>query len=103
LSEKDIAKKIGADLIKNSGRGSIKGDMKWKNFIIDAKEGKSLQLNESVWGKICADTLTHGSDKDPMILRELPSGVKLAVIEFSVLKRLVSDCEELGMVLGTID
>lgn len=96
MSEKDIAQEIGAKLIKNSGRGHTKGDMVWRDYyIVDAKEGASLNLNASVWRKICSDASTHGGAYTPVILRVLPNGIKIACIPFYEFEELVrhwNDC-----------
>ena len=92
MSEKQIAQNIGARGIKNSGRGMFKGDMKWTGkfhkFIVDSKEGKSFVLNEKTWAKICSDSMNHGPEWQPMILRVFPSGVMVACIEFGTLAEL---------------
>lgn len=95
MSEKEIAKRIGAKLISNSGRGLTKGDMEKDigplHFLIDAKEGKSFALSIEVWRKVCNDAMTHGVDTIPLILREFPNGVRLAMIAWDDLEALLSD------------
>ena len=94
LSEESVAKDIGAKLIKNSGRGRKKGDMQWKDFVIDVKEGKSFALTEASWAKMCTDTYKNGIQYEPMILRVLPNGAKIACIPFDFLEELYHGIEE---------
>jgi hypothetical protein len=98
MSEKEIADQIGAELVKNSGRGRMKGDMKYhcprNKYIVDAKEGKSFSLTQEVWAKIRADAMQHGINWQPMILRKFPDGTMVVVIDFYLLEDL--EYTELG-------
>ena len=95
MSERSESKRIGAKLIKNSGRGQKKGDASWHNFIVDFKEvGKSFTLNKDVWAKATTDALK--SNKDPAIVVVIGSeGMKsrLAVIEMGLLEQLLEERE----------
>lgn len=95
MSEEKIAKKIGATLIKNSGRGLKKGDMTKTimkyDFLIDAKEGKSLSLNQSVWAKVTSDAWSHSPHHIPMIVREFPNGELVAVIPYWYLEEFIGE------------
>lgn len=59
MSEELEAKRDGAKLHRNSGRGWVeKGDASLGPFLIDYKESaKSFTLNRRVWGKVQADAL----------------------------------------------
>jgi hypothetical protein len=88
-SEQRIIKSIGGTPIKNSGRGSVKGDGTWEEFVVDVKETeKTFTISKQTWGKVCSDALTH-REKDPMLLVVLDGNTRLAVIEFEVLERLM--------------
>jgi hypothetical protein len=94
MSERGEAKRDGANLQKNSGRGSHeKGDAKWNGFLVDYKEfAKSFSLNKDVWAKISTDAWRTDPDLDPaikLILGEGGSKIRLAVIEWSRLEELV--------------
>jgi hypothetical protein len=89
-----MAKQMGAQLIKNSGRGIRKGDALWRDFVVDYKEGKSFTVNEKVWAKICGDTLQHGASKNPLIVLQLPNGAQIAILGFRHLKTVLEDCDE---------
>jgi hypothetical protein len=94
MSERSEAKRIGAKLQKNSGRGKIqKGDAIWKDFTIDFKEvGKSFTLNKDVWAKATTDAIKGG--KDPAIFVVIGEGnakVRLAVISVDMLEQLMED------------
>jgi len=98
MSERSEAKRDGAKLQKNSGRGQIqKGDAKWKNFVVDYKEyEKSISINQSMWSKICTDTFRVDRSKHPLlklILGKDNSKIRLAVIEWSLLEELI-ECYE---------
>ena len=97
MSERSEAKRLGAKLHKNSGRGSIqKGDASWANFCVDFKEvSKSFTLNAEVWAKATTDAIKN--HKDPMILVVLGEGtkkVRLAIIELDILEEMVEDDDE---------
>lgn len=98
MSEKSEARRDGARLQKNSGRGSYqKGDALWKNFVVDYKEfSQSFSLNRKVWSKICSDTFKVNRDRHPVlkvILGDSGDKIRLAVIEWSLLEELV-ECWE---------
>lgn len=93
MSEQKIAKLIGAKLVKNSGRGMYKGDMLWKDFVVDTKEGKSFTLNEETWAKICSDARSHGISMEPMLLRVLDNGAMIACIPFTFLRWIMEERE----------
>jgi len=93
MSEKGEVKRMGATAHKNSGRGMVKGDASWNEFVVDIKEAsKSFNLNQSVWAKIVTDTLKVDRNKSPLLQIVLGTGnykVRLAIIEWSELERLV--------------
>lgn len=90
--------RIGAKLHKNSGRGFVKGDGSWRNFVIDIKEyEKSFSLSEAAWAKICTDTMSVDRTKAPMLLVVLGKGarkVRLAVIELDQLEAILDGNEQ---------
>lgn len=97
MSERSEAKRDGAKLQKNSGRGKIqKGDATWKNFVVDYKEYESsISITPSIWAKICTDTFKVSRDKYP-VLKLILGGknkTRLAVIEWSLLEDLI-ECWE---------
>lgn len=59
MSEQSEAKRAGAKLHRNSGRGWIeKGDANLGPFLVDFKEAnKSFTLNRAVWAKVQTDAL----------------------------------------------
>lgn len=98
MSEKSEAKRDGAKLQKNSGRGKIqKGDSQWRNFVVDYKEyAQSISITKSIWAKICTDTFKVDRNKYPVLKLILGTGgdkIRLAVIEWSLLEDLI-DCWE---------
>ena len=98
MSERSEAKRDGAKLQKNSGRGQIqKGDAKWKNFVVDYKEyEKSISISQDIWAKICTDTFRVDRSKHPLlklILGRDNAKIRLAVIEWSLLEELI-ECYE---------
>jgi hypothetical protein len=95
MSERGEARRIGARLQKNSGRGKLqKGDAKWENFVLDFKEfSKSFSLNKNVWAKASTDAIREGGD--PLIIVVLGDAdepkTRLAVIELAILQQLLED------------
>lgn len=73
MSEEFEAKRIGASLVKNSGRsrGIDKGDLILEPFIIDVKEyTKSFSVSRENWLKLSKDAVTNGR-RQPMFLLAL--------------------------------
>mgnify|MGYP003347618473 CR=1 FL=1 len=99
MSERSEAKRDGAKLQKNSGRGPYqKGDATWNEFVVDYKEySSSISISQKIWAKICTDTFKVSRDKYPvlkLILGEGSSKTRLAVIEWSLLEQLVEKWNE---------
>ena len=95
MSERGEAKRIGAQLHKNSGRNSKKGDATWQNYIIDIKEySKSFSISQDVWAKVVTDQMKVDREKSPALILVLGEGnrkTRLAVIELSELERLINN------------
>ena len=93
MSERSEAKRIGAKLHPNSGRGTIKGDMSTDLFVIDSKEyTKAFTITTDNWAKICSDTMSVSRSKSPMlylVLNDNGRKTRLAVIEYSILEELL--------------
>ncbi len=90
--ERSEAKRMGAKTVKNSGRGMVKGDGRWHNFLVDWKFAKrSFTLNKDVWAKVVTDTLRSDKEKNPALIIVLGEGndiVRLAIIEQEILEQL---------------
>lgn len=100
MSEKSEAKRDGAVLQKNSGRGTKKGDAIWLfRYIVDYKEvSKSFTVNKKVWAKACTDAIHEGLSKYPLIKIILGEGnnkVRLALVEESHIKELNDEIDRL--------
>jgi hypothetical protein len=84
---------MGAKAHKNSGRGMVKGDASWNEFVVDIKEAnKTFTLSQNVWAKIVTDTLKVDRNKSPLlqiVIGTENKKVRLAIIEWSELERLV--------------
>ncbi|NDB81308.1 MAG: hypothetical protein EB127_00955 [Alphaproteobacteria bacterium] len=97
MSERGEAKRDGAKLQKNSGRGKYqKGDAQWNNFVVDYKEyEKSISITPDIWSKICTDTFKVDRNKFPVLKLILgnKNKTRLAVIEWSLLEELI-ECWE---------
>ena len=93
--ERSEAKRMGAKTTKNSGRGMVKGDGRWHNFLVDWKFArKSFTLNKDVWSKVVTDTLKSDREKNPALIIVLGEGndiVRLAIIEQEILEQLDND------------
>jgi hypothetical protein len=89
MSERDHARKDGARLQPNSGRGShAKGDATMDTltgkYLIDYKEyGKSYTVNNNVWAKICTDAMAVGRDFEPVLKLVIGGQTELAVLDWS--------------------
>jgi len=98
MSERGEAKRDGAKLQKNSGRGQYqKGDATWRNFLVDYKEyEKSISITKEIWAKVCTDTFKVSREKFPvlkLILGKDNNKTRLAVIEWALLEELI-ECWE---------
>ena len=93
MSERGEAKRLGAKLGKNSGRGMIKGDAFWSNFTVDFKEvGKSFTLNKDVWAKATTDAMKNKTDPAIIVVLGTESSkTRLAVLELSLLEQLLEN------------
>lgn len=81
MSEAGEAKRIGATLTKNSGRGQHnKGDCILDGvFTIDIKEyEKSFGLSQTVWAKICSDA--NANRTEPALKIVLGNRARMMVI-----------------------
>ena len=104
MSEKSEARRDGARLQRNSGRGQYsKGDAIDGPFVVDYKDAtKSFSLNIGVWSKICTDTIRVDRSKHPLLritLGEGKSKVRLDILERDVVKQLVEDRRKLDILL----
>lgn len=93
MSERSEAKRDGAKLQKNSGRGPYqKGDAQWNDFVVDYKEyEKSISITKEIWSKVCTDTFKVSRDKFPVLKLILGSNndkIRLAVIEWALLEEM---------------
>lgn len=97
MSERGEAKRDGARLQKNSGRGKYqKGDATWRGFLLDYKEfSKSFSLSKDVWAKVSTDAFKTPGGLRPAIKLVLGSEYKtrLAILEWDRLEELL-DIEE---------
>lgn len=98
MSERGEARRDGAKLQKNSGRGQFsKGDATWKMFLIDYKEySKSFSVTLKEWAKVCRDAARTGLDSYPLIKVVLgpdEKKIRLGVLEWSMLEELVDKAE----------
>jgi hypothetical protein len=93
MSERSEVKRLGAKAIKNSGRGTKKGDASWESFTVDFKEyPKGFTVNQENWAKATTDAMRNKND--PAIIVVLGEGNKktrLAIIELSILEQLLED------------
>lgn len=93
MSERSEAKRDGAKLQKNSGRGPYqKGDAQWNDFVVDYKEyEKSISINKEIWAKVCTDTFKVSRDKFPVLKLIIGSNndkIRLAVIEWALFEEM---------------
>lgn len=87
--EKKRAKKDGAKVVKNSGRGIAKGDASTDTFLIDYKftEKISFSINIEKWRKHELDA--YKSNKEPVIVVIYEQNKRaLAILDWELLKEL---------------
>jgi hypothetical protein len=84
MSEASEAKRDGARLQKNSGRGQYqKGDARVDIFTVDYKEySKSFGLSRDVWAKVCTDAMRNQQSEPALkvILGEGNTKIRLWVV-----------------------
>lgn len=86
--ERDEARKDGAKLVKNSGRGAEKGDAKIDGFLIDYKfNEKVFSLKASDWKQLKKDAWNNGY-RDPLIVVCFGDGSKVAMINWDMFQDL---------------
>lgn len=95
MSEKRLAKQDGAKLVKNSGRGHMKGDAKLPPFLIDYKEYSStFTIKKAAWLKHADDAWNQGH-QEPLFSVELrdPNGksIRLAVVDWNIFLDMLED------------
>jgi hypothetical protein len=90
MSEKGEAKRDGARLTKNSGRGDYqKGDALLDIFTIDYKEyEKSFSISRDVWGKVCTDAFRN-NQSEPLLKVILGAGnakSRLGIVSWDIIE-----------------
>lgn len=87
--EKKQAKKDGATLVRNSGRGVEKGDAKLGQFLIDYKfNAKSFQLGLENWKKMKKDAWGNGM-RSPVISIVFEDKTQVAIVEWEWFMELI--------------
>jgi len=90
--ENSEAKRMGAKIHPNSGRGAKKGDATWNEYILDYKHfTNSFSITQNVWAKVVTDCLKVDKRKSPAICLILDGKTRLAIIEWSEFERLVEN------------
>ena len=93
--EKKEAKRDGAVLVKNSGRGYEKGDAKldvgeWR-FLLDYKHyEKTFSCSRTAWAKLRNDAW-NSDHRSPLIKVQYGDGIELAIVEWDVFTQLLDD------------
>jgi len=94
-TEKEEIKKDGAQGVKNSGRGMMKGDAKLGKFLVDYKHNeKTFTLTRVAWRKMRKDAW-NSQYKHPCISVVMGenSDVKVAIIEWALFRELIKDSD----------
>jgi len=90
-TEKEEIKKDGAQGVKNSGRGMMKGDAKLGQFLVDYKHNeKTFTLTRTAWRKMRKDAF-NAQYRHPCISVVLgeDSDTKVAIIEWTLFRELM--------------
>lgn len=93
------AKRDGAKLVKNSGRGESKGDARLDSphgffkFLIDYKhyEG-TFSVKRELWKKLAKDAW-NDNHRDPLIKVVYDDGTELAILDWNLFKHLMEAAE----------
>jgi hypothetical protein len=99
MSEASEAKRDGAKLQKNSGRGKhLKGDAVLRgHFLIDYKEAsKSFGINEKVWAKVSTDAVKQGLIPLIKIILGTEDKVRLWVVPDYIMTDLLDAWEQVN-------
>lgn len=84
MSEEKLAKKDGATLVKNSGRGWLKGDAVLHPFLVDYKEyTSSFSISKKNWKKHASDAWEQ-NEREPLIALVLDGDTRVAVIDWEM-------------------
>lgn len=96
MTERSEIKRLGAKAIKNSGRGTKKGDATWEGFTVDFKEyPKGFTVNQDNWAKATTDAMKNKNDPAiVVVLGETSRKTRLAIIELSLLEQLIEGNRE---------
>ena len=96
MSERGEIKRLGAKGIKNSGRGTTKGDAIFESFTVDFKEyPKGFTVNQDNWAKAVTDAMKNKNDPAiVVVLGEEARKTRLAIIELSLLEQLIEGNKE---------
>lgn len=107
MGEKEEAKRDGARLQSNSGRGMFsKGDARWFSNVIDYKDAKrSFGLTKKVWAKVCTDAYRVDRDAKPLLKVTLgeDSFVRLFVVGEDWMHELMETYEKYYDLLEEMD
>lgn len=99
MSEASEARRDGAKLQKNSGRGKhLKGDaVLLGHFLIDYKEAsKSFGINEKVWAKVSTDAVKQGLIPLIKIILGTEDKVRLWVVPDYIMTDLLDAWEQVN-------
>lgn len=92
--EQRQAKKDGAKVVSNSGRGFVKGDAMWKDYLVDYKHNaKTFTLSNVNWQKHAADSWKE-DHRIPMVKVIFEDGTELAIIPWDMLVKLEEKYDE---------
>ena len=80
--EAALAKKIGAKVVRNSGRGQFShGDMQLGDFLIDAKFTETyFGLSHGSWAKVCTDASKARRDPALFVVMGEEKQIKTTVV-----------------------
>jgi hypothetical protein len=102
--EQAETRRLGGKTHKNSGRGQVKGDASWRDFIVDYKfSNRSVTVNQEMWAKIVTDAMKTDRSKSPLLVLVIGEGshkIRLGVLELSVLEELTSENQD-GIIVQT--
>lgn len=94
--EKREAKRDGATLVPNSGRGALKGDAVLGRFLIDYKHYTgSFSITMKNWKKHAKDAW-NSNRRHPLIKVVLNDDTELAIVDWHMFKDMLDFYDENG-------
>lgn len=93
-NEKGLAEKLNIKLVKNSGAGIQKGDLKTNKLMLELKQTSknSISIKKEWLDKLFKEATTEG--KEPVLIIDI-QGIKLFCIQEHVFNKVLTDVKHI--------